>query len=203
MLRVGLTGGIASGKTLIADEFAALGVNVQDTDVIARELVEPGTPALQQITAAFGAEILNDNGSLDRRALRDRVFADADRRRQLEGILHPAIRAELLARAQTATGLYQLFVVPLLVESGMAALCDRVLCIDCPSEVQLRRLVERDGETEASAKRILAAQASREKRIAAAHDVLLNVGTKAHATGQVALLDRLYRWLASRASQQA
>lgn len=195
-LRIGLTGGIASGKSLIAKLFSAHGVDVHDTDIIARELVEPGSPALQQIIDEFGRGILTPEGSLDRQSLRDVVFADAERRRRLEAILHPAIGEELLARAQRSAGLYQIFVVPLLIESGMDRLCDRVLSVDCPPEVQIKRLMARDGESEAGARRILAAQAPRETRNASAHDLLLNTSTPQHMQRQVALLDRFYRWRA-------
>lgn len=196
-LRIGLTGGIASGKTLISDLFAALSVDVHDTDIIARDVVEPGSDALQQIVEAFGEDMLRKDGSLNRRAMRDRVFADDAERRRLESILHPAIRAELMSRAARSTGPYQVFVVPLLVESGMDALCDRVLSVDVPPAVQIRRLIERDGETESGAKRILAAQAPREKRNAHAHDLLLNTSTPAHMQQQVTLLDTFYRWLSA------
>ena len=194
-LRIGLTGGIASGKTTVARLFADLGVPVLDTDQIARDVVEPGQPALGEVVAAFGPEILGPDGRLDRPGLRARVFADPDSRLRLEAILHPAIRAELARRAAAAGGPYQVWVIPLLVEGGQVDRVDRILVVDCPEEVQLARVMARDGGTEASARAILAAQASREKRVAAADDVILNDGAEADLAPQVAALDARYRAL--------
>jgi len=194
-LRIGLTGGIASGKTTVARHFADLGVPVLDTDQIARDVVEPGQSALGEVVAAFGPEILGPDGRLDRPRLRARVFADPDSRLRLEAILHPAIRAELARRAEAAGGPYQIWVIPLLVEGGQVDRVDRILVVDCPEDVQLARVMARDGGTEASARAILAAQASREQRLAAADDVILNDGTEADLAPQVAALDARYRAL--------
>ncbi len=194
-LRIGLTGGIASGKTTVANLFAALGVPVLDTDQIARDVVEPGQPALGQVVAAFGPDILGPDGRLDRPALRARVFADPDSRKRLEAILHPAIRAELARQAEAAGGPYQVWVIPLLVEGGQVDRVDRILVVDCPEEIQLARVMARDGETPESARAILAAQASREQRLAAADDVIVNDGTEADLAPQVAALDARYRAL--------
>ena len=140
-----LTGGIASGKSAVAELFAKLGVPVLDTDQIARDVVEPGMPALAQLVAEFGPEILDAQGRLDRARMRERVFSDPAQRKQLEAITHPAIREELARRSAAAGGDYQIHVIPLLVESGRADAYDRVLVVDCPEEAQIERLMARDG----------------------------------------------------------
>ena len=197
MLRIGLTGGIASGKSTVAGLFAARGATVLDTDVIAREIVEPGRPALGALARALGSSILDGEGRLDRAELRRRLFDDTALRRDVEAILHPAIIAELERQALAAPGPYQLFVIPLLVENRFMSIVDRVLVIDCPEAEQLRRLMARDGETRDSAERMLAAQATREQRLAAADDVIDNGGEAADLPGQVAALDAKYRRLAA------
>lgn len=176
-LRVGLTGGIASGKSAVAERFAALGVPVIDTDVVAREVVAPGQPALAEIAGQFGPAVLRDDGSLDRGAMRKLVFSDDDRRRQLEAILHPRIRTETFRQAQAAGGDYQVIVVPLLAESPMRHSMDRILVVDVPESVQAERLMARDGSDAAEARRIIAAQASRSERLAIASEVISNTGT--------------------------
>jgi dephospho-CoA kinase len=196
-LRIGLTGGIASGKSAVADLFAARGVPVLDTDQIARDVVAPGTPGLAEVVAAFGPGVLAADGRLDRRALRERVFADPADRRRLEAILHPRIRAELERRSAQAGGPYQILVIPLLVEGGGQIRVDRVLVVDCPEDLQLARLVARDGVTESSARAILAAQASRAERLAAADDVIENDGPREALETAVADLDARYRRLAA------
>ena len=197
MLRIGLTGGIASGKTTVADLFAARGATVLDTDVIAREVVEPGRPALGALVQAQGSGILDGAGRLDRAELRRRLFADAATRRAIEAILHPAILAELERQALEARGPYQMFVIPLLVENRLDYIVDRVLVVDCSEEEQVRRLMARDGEDRESALRMLGAQASREQRLAAADDVVDNGGPDADLPAQVAALDLKYRGLAA------
>jgi dephospho-CoA kinase len=195
--RVGLTGGIASGKSTVADLFAARGVTVLDTDLIARQVVEPGQPTLGRVVEAFGPGVLGPDGSLDRPALRARVFSDPAARRRLESILHPAIRAELVRQSVAAGGDYQVLVIPLLVEGGRVDTVDRVLVVDCPVETQLERLTARDGETIESALKIIASQASREARLAAADDVIENAGRPEELAAQVASLDARYRQLAA------
>jgi len=197
MLRIGLTGGIASGKSTVADLFAARGATILDTDVIAREVVEPGRPALGALVNALGVGILDGAGRLDRAELRRRLFEDAATRRDIEALLHPAILSELERQAQQAGGPYQVFVIPLLVENRLGKVVDRVLVVDCPEEEQLRRLTARDGESRESALRMLAAQASREQRLAAADDVIDNGGPAADLPAQVAALDHKYRGLAA------
>jgi dephospho-CoA kinase len=195
-LLIALTGGIASGKSAVAELFARLDVPVLDTDQIAREIVAPGTPTLGQLVAEFGAEILDANGRLDRGRMRERVFSDPPQRRKLEAITHPAIRAELARRSAAAGGDYQIHVIPLLVETGRAEAYDRVLVVDCPEEAQIARLVKRDGTSRQQAEEILAAQVSREERLNAAHDVIENTGTLADLQGFVATLHQNYTLLA-------
>lgn len=195
-LLIALTGGIASGKSVVAEMFAKLGVPVFDTDQIARDVVEPGTAALAQLVDAFGADILDAAGRLDRPRMRQRVFADPAQRELLESITHPAIRAELQRRSAAADGNYQIHVIPLLVESGRTEAYERVLVVDCPQEQQLARLLARDGTDLALANRILAAQASREQRLAAADDVIVNTGTLADLERFVLTLHQNYDLLA-------
>jgi dephospho-CoA kinase len=198
MLRIGLTGGVASGKSTVGDLFAAAGATVIDADRIARKVVEPGQPALAALVQAFGSDIVGTNGRLDRTELRQRIFANADVRRQVEAILHPAILAELGRQSAAATGPYQVLVIPLLVEGDRAGLVDRVLVVDCPVETQIARLIGRDGETRESALAMLAAQAERQQRLASADDVIVNDGQVADLAGQVADLDCRYRKMAEK-----
>ncbi len=191
-LRIGLTGGIASGKSTVADLFAEHDVPIIDTDVIARQLVQPGSPALDEIRATFGDDVFGTNGELDRAAMREVVFSDASRRAELESILHPRIRDEAIARSSATDGPYQIIVVPLLVESPMRQFVDRVLVVDCDEETQLRRLLARDAENEDQARRILAAQASRADRLAIADDVISNNDDLANTQQQVDALHEKY-----------
>ncbi len=198
-LRIGLTGGIASGKSAVADMFAALGAPVVDTDLIAREVVAPGTPGLAQVVEAFGKGICQPDGALDRAALRQRIFTDEQARLQLQGILHPLIwtgtQAQVQAHCQPAQGdppPYVIIVVPLLVEGGKLGRFDRIAVVDCDPEAQISRLLERDGETAESARRILAAQATREARLAAADDVVNNDSTLQALSLKVAELHGRY-----------
>jgi dephospho-CoA kinase len=197
-LLIALTGGIASGKSAVADLFAGHGVPVLDTDRIARDVVEPGTPAFAQILETFGRDVLDARGALDRRWLRERVFADSNGRQRLEAITHPAIREELARRATRAGGAYQIHVIPLLVEGGRTSDYDRVLVVDCPAEDQLRRLMSRDRTDAEQARQILAAQATREQRLEAADDVIVNTGTLEDLEQFVATLHRNYALLAQR-----
>ena len=191
---IGLTGGVASGKSEVTRRFEALGVHVADADVIARAVVEPGQPALARIAERFGAGMLLADGRLDRRQLRERVFADAQARRDLEAITHPAIRARVKAQAQAAPGPYAVVAVPLLAEAGRAAYpwMARVLVVDAPESLQHDRLMRRDGVDEALAARMIAAQASRTVRLAIADDVILNDGDPAHLDTAVAALHARY-----------
>jgi len=192
-----LTGGIASGKSECARRFAALGASVIDADVVARELVAPGSPALDEIVAAFGAHMLDSTGSLERAEMRALVFGDAAARKKLEAILHPRVRAEMRARAAAATGPYVLLVVPLYVESGGYDFVDRVCVVDLPRDLQLARAIARDRMTPSLAEAMIDAQASREQRLAIADDVIDNSGSPDALEPQVTALDRLYRTLAA------
>ena len=191
-LRVALTGGIASGKTTVAGLFAARGVPVIDTDVIARQVVEPGTAGLAAVVSAFGPDILGPDGRLDRRQLRERIFADRAARGRLEAILHPAIRQEMERQSRAAGGPYQLLVIPLLAEGGRRDHVDRVLLVDVPEAVQVERLMQRDGVGREQALASLAAQASRGQRQALADDVVVNSGRVEDLEPQVARLHETY-----------
>ena len=194
--RIGLTGGIASGKSVVADMFAALGVPVIDTDVIAREVVQPGEPALDEIRDRFGEHMIDAEGNLDRAAMRRSVFSDEMARLDLEAILHPRIGAEVRRQADAAGGSYQVIVVPLLVGSPLTQFVDRVLVVDCEEDTQVQRLLARDAESSEQARRILAAQASREERLAIADDVIDNDHSLDILRAQVVDLDLKYRRLA-------
>ncbi len=191
-LRVGLTGGIASGKSTVADMFAELGATVIDTDVIAREVVMPGQPALNEIRDAFGDEFIREDGTLDRAALRRLIFSDETARSNLEAIVHPRIGAETVRQATEAGGPYQIIVVPLLTGSPLRKFVDRIVVVDCDEDAQMRRLLERDTESAAQARRILASQATREERLAIADDVISNDGDFESTATQVAALHQAY-----------
>ena len=192
MLIIGITGGIASGKTSVSDAFAELGVPIVDTDVIARKVVEPGDPGLDQVREAFGPEILTEDGRLDRARLRQHVFADPAARRRLEGILHPLIRKRVLDDLSALRAPYAIVVVPLLIETGFDDIVDRILVVDTPVENQRKRLAKRDGASSEEIAGILAAQATREQRIARAHDVLVNDGDLADLQRDVRQLHQRY-----------
>lgn len=197
--RVALTGGIASGKTTVANLFGARGIPLIDTDLIAREVVEPGQPALWAIVEALGGEVLGPDGRLDRRRLRERIFSDPAARKTLESILHPAIRAEMDRQSQAAAtaGPYQILVIPLLVEGRRRDHVDRVLVVDTPEVVQVERLMARDRVTEEQARASLGAQATREARLAMADDVIRNTGRVEELEAQVAALHEQYLGLAA------
>lgn len=190
---VGLTGGIGSGKSTVAELFAAQGVPVVDTDAIAHALTGPGGAAMASIRAAFGAEVLTADGALDRAAMRRLAFADPALRRRLEEILHPLIRAESMRQCAQAAGPYVLLAVPLLIESGSyAERCQRVLVVDCAEATQLQRVMARSALPESEARAIMAAQASRAERLAAADDVIDNDGAADNLPAQIAHLHQRY-----------
>jgi dephospho-CoA kinase len=195
-LRIGLTGGIASGKSTVAQCFTDLGVPVIDADVAARAVVEPGTVGFAQVVERFGSGILDANGALDRRALRDLIFNDPSARRDLEAILHPLIRAAMEQSAEAAAGSYIVMAIPLLVEGGANDRVDRVLVVDVDEFVQLQRVMARDGSSLEQARAILSSQASRAARLAAADDVLLNSGTVTDVRQAVDRLHQRYLRLA-------
>ncbi|MEB7600039.1 dephospho-CoA kinase [Raoultella terrigena] len=199
---VALTGGIGSGKSTVADAFSYLGVNVIDADVIARQVVEPGTPALLAIAARFGQQMINDDGTLNRRSLRERIFAHAEDKTWLNALLHPLIQQETRRQMQAASSPYVLWVVPLLVENNLVANADRVLVVDVAKETQIARTILRDRVSREHAERILAAQATREQRLAAADDVIENMGPPDAIASDVARLHEKYLMLASQAASQ-
>jgi dephospho-CoA kinase len=176
-LRIGLTGGIASGKSTVARLFTDLRVPVIDADVAARAVVAPGMPGLARVIERFSPGVLAQNGELNRRALRDLIFSNPGARRDLESILHPLIRADMERSADQAVGPYIVMAIPLLIEGGPSDRVDRILVVDVDEAVQLQRVMERDGCTAEQARAILASQASRSARLAAADDVLQNTGT--------------------------
>jgi dephospho-CoA kinase len=197
--RVGLTGGIASGKSTAAKFFGALGIPIIDTDQLARDVVEPGQPPLERLVERFGASILTSDGHLDRPALRNIVVSDPKARADLEALTHPAIGAAVEARSAEAGGAYQILVIPLLVEKSLGSQLDRVLVVDCDEELQIRRLQARDGSTLEQARAILNAQASRSTRLKAAHDVIKNDGDMSAVRDQVEKLHARYLELAQQA----
>ncbi len=194
---VGLTGGIGSGKTAVSDHFAELGIKVVDADVCARTVVEKGKPALKQIVEHFGAEVLDQNGNLDRAHLRQHVFSDEAARKWLEALLHPLIFEEMWAQLQNANSPYAILVSPLLVESGQTAICQRVLVVDVPEDIQLARTMSRDANSAEQVKAIMATQASREQRLAKADDVIINDADLAALHGKVKQLHQNYLQLAA------
>lgn len=196
-LTVGLTGGIASGKSTVEALFRELGVPVLDADQLARTVVAPGSPALAEIARDFGTDMLLPDGQLNRRRMRERVFADPGERKRLEAITHPRIRAGMLEWKDAQTGPYCIISVAILVEAGMQALVDRVLVIDVDEANQLERVCVRDRIAPELARSMLAAQTSRERRLAAASDVLGNHGELAPLQGAVARLHAFYLDLAA------
>nr|WP_246873458.1 dephospho-CoA kinase [Pantoea ananatis] len=192
-----MTGGIGSGKSTIAGYFAASGVDIIDADVIAREVVEPGTPALQAIIERYGDAILTEQGTLQRSRLREIIFATPDEKTWLNALLHPLINARTQQLKAQAASPYVLWVVPLLVENRLQRQADRVLVVDTDEETQLRRTLQRDNVSLEQAKRILAAQATRQQRLDCADDIIDNSGAPEKALPQVAKLHQLYLKLAA------
>jgi len=197
---IGVTGGVASGKSEVTRRFEALGVVVADADIAARAAVAPGSPGLAAVVEGFGASILAADGSLDRAAMRRRVFADEAARRRLESIIHPLVRAQLRSECEAAPGPYAVAAIPLLAEGGGRAAypwLQRILVVDVPVAVQRARLMLRDGIDAGLAEGMIAAQASRELRLAIADDVIVNDGGLDELQRHVAQLDRRYRALAA------
>jgi dephospho-CoA kinase len=199
VFRVALTGGIGSGKSTVANLFAALGVQVIDADAVAHALTAPGQPTVMEIGRAFGPGLVDDAGALDRAALRRIVFADAAQRRRLERLLHPRIRDRMLADLAAARGPYVLLVIPLLFETGQADLADRILVVDLPEVEQIRRVRLRSGLPDAEIRRILDAQVPRDVRLSGADDVIDNAGPCEALAPAVEALHRTYLGLAARA----
>jgi dephospho-CoA kinase len=195
---VGVTGGVASGKSTVTALFAALGVHVADADLAARAAVATGSPGLAEIVATFGTRVLDATGALDRAAVRAHVFNDPDARRQLEAIVHPRVRTQLRAECEAAAGPYAIAAIPLLAESGRHyPWLQRVVVVDAPRAVQLARLMQRDGIDAALAARMLDAQATRAQRLEIADDVIVNDGPAESLAAHVAALDRRFRLLAA------
>lgn len=190
---VGLTGGIGSGKSAAAEEFARLGASIVDTDAIAHELTQKGGAAVPAIEKLFGAEALSDDGSMNRKKVRDRVFADPAAKRKLEALLHPMIREESARRIAAAAGPYVVHVVPLLIESpDYRKRVDRVLVVDCPEQTQIERVSARSGLSESEVRAIMRTQATRADRLTAADDVVDNGGSRESLRKQVAALHQKY-----------
>jgi dephospho-CoA kinase len=196
---VALTGGIATGKSAVTQRFAGLGVPVFDADVVARDMVATGQPALSEIAAAFGAQVLTSSGELDRARMREIVFADTRTRHRLESIIHPRVRSVLLGQAQACAAAYCVLAIPLFVECrNDYAWVNRLLTTDTPREIQLRRLLQRPGIDAEMARRMLDAQVSREQRLALANDVIDNTGPIDALDAVVVRLHRRYLSLAAR-----
>lgn len=189
---LGVTGGIGSGKTAATDYFQTLGIVVVDADVVAREVVQPGQHALTAIVQHFGQDVLAADGSLDRRKLREIVFADVSQRQALEAITHPAIHAELIRQLQVASSPYAILATPLLWETGQAKMVQHSLVIDVPEALQIQRASQRDGSSEAQIKAIMSAQLSRDQRLANADDVISNTGSLNDLYNEINRLHPLY-----------
>lgn len=194
---VGVTGGIGSGKTTVANLFAGKGIEVIDADVIARQVVEPGSEGLKAIAEKFGASMLNDDGTLNRGALRGHVFSHPEDKEWLNGLLHPKIRQEMITQTAQAKSPYCLLVIPLLVENGLQSLCQRVLVVDVSEATQVTRTTQRDQVPEEQVKNILAAQATRQQRLEAADDVIFNENDSKPLSEQIETLHHQYLSLAA------
>jgi len=197
MFKVALTGGIAAGKTAVSDYFQTLGVPVIDTDIISRQIVEPGQSAFQAIVEQFGSEMLSQDGRLNRKALREIVFNQPEKRRQLENITHPAIHQAVMTQLKSLQAAYVILVIPLLVESGDKYQQDRVLLVDIPESLQIQRVMQRDQISEQQAKQILEAQSTRQQRLDIADDVIVNSADISNLQQQIAELHRKYLALAA------
>lgn len=197
MLRIGLTGGIGSGKSTVAALLSMRGVPVIDTDEIARQLSEPGQAAYDEIVQTFGQDILDQNRRLDRHRLRERVFENADERRRLESILHPRIRQSIQIKLAEIDAPYCVIVVPLLIESGFTDVTDRILVVDAMENVQIQRTAARSGLSEAETRSVMSAQASRAQRLQQADDVIDNNADRKHLEAEV---ERLHQWYLSLAA---
>ncbi len=200
MYCVGLTGGIASGKSAVAHAFETLGILVADADIAAREAVAVDSEGLAEVAAAFGRDILDNTGALDRAAMRKRVFGDEVARKRLEAIIHPRVRESLARQCAQATSSYAIAAIPLLAEVGARAAypwLQRILVVDVPVDVQHARLIRRDGIDAVLADRMIAAQATREQRLAVADDIIVNTGTLDDLRKHVAALDARYRRFAN------
>lgn len=197
MFIVGLTGGIGSGKTAASDYFSELGIDVVDADIASRTVVEAGKPALQNIAEHFGGDILLADGTLDRALLRAKIFSNPDEKTWLEALLHPLIAEQVRSELEAASSDYAIFVSPLLIESQQDRICDRVLVIDVPEELQVTRATQRDHNDAAQVKRMIASQATREQRLEKATDVVVNTSTLQALHKELGLLHQHYQQLAA------
>lgn len=197
MLVVALTGGIGSGKSAVSRHLETLGVPVIDADLLARRMVEPGAPALQEIQAAFGGHLVDKTGQLDRAALREIVFQQPEERARLEAILHPRIRQAMATWLEQQEAPYAVVVIPLLFETGQQDMADRILVVDCEKERQIERVLARDALSPVQVKQILAAQVDRETRLAGADDIIENNGTLAELIAATGAMHRRYLELAA------
>ncbi|MGA7982183.1 MAG: dephospho-CoA kinase [Chromatiaceae bacterium] len=202
MLVVALTGGIGSGKSTVSDRLAALGVPVIDADVLAREVTAPGSPALAEIETAFGPDVFQRDGSLDRAALRRAAFAHRDARERLEAILHPRIRQLMKSRIAEISAPYAVLVIPLLFEAGQTDLADRILVVDAPEATQVRRVQQRSGLAVPEIERIMASQITRSERLERADDVIDNSSDLQSLLTQTDQLHAKYLRLSRHASGQ-
>ena len=191
-LYIGLSGGIASGKTIVSDEFSSLGADIIDTDIIARELIFPGSETLNEIVSVFGENVLQDDGNLNRKLMRQIIFSEKDKKITLEKIMHPKIQNKVKQKIQSASGQYQLIVVPLLLQSPILDFIHRVLIIDCDEKIQINRLIKRDNISEELAKKMIENQSKREERLAIADDVILNEGRLEEIKHEVKKLNDFY-----------
>ena len=191
-LYIGLSGGIASGKTIVSDEFSSLGADIIDTDIIARELIFPGSETLNEIVSVFGENVLQDDGNLNRKLMRQIIFSEKDKRITLEKIMHPKIQNKVKQKIQSASGHYQIIVVPLLLQSPILDFIHRVLIIDCDEKIQINRLIKRDNISEELAKKMIENQSKREERLAIGDDVILNEGRIEEIKHEVKKLNDFY-----------
>ena len=191
-LYIGLSGGIASGKTIVSDEFSSLGADIIDTDIIARELIFPGSKTLNEIISVFGENVIQDDGNLNRKLMRQIIFSEKDKKITLEKIMHPKIQNEVKLKIQSASGQYQIIVVPLLLQSPILDFIHRVLIIDCDEKIQINRLIKRDNISEELAKKMIENQSKREERLAIADDVILNEGRIEEIKHEVKKLNDFY-----------
>ncbi len=197
MLKIGLTGGVGSGKSTACRMFDELGAAIIDADLIARDLLQPGAPAVARLAALFGDGVLDAAGHLKRAELRQMIFSDPNKRRNLDSVMHPLIYAKIAEEIPQAQGIYCIIAAPLLLETAPAGLADRVLVIDCPLKQQLARVLQRDGVDWRQARRIIQSQMPRRRRLAMADDVIDNSNSIAHLAEQVQNLHQFYKSLAS------
>tara|TARA_B100001093_G_C26825221_1_gene1013697 strand:- start:1126 stop:1749 length:624 start_codon:yes stop_codon:yes gene_type:complete len=198
LYRIGITGGIACGKSTVSSYFKKYDISIIDTDLIAREMVKKGQPALEEIKREFGNIVFDSNGCLDRKVMRSIIFSDENARKKLEKILHPKIKKETISQADKAQNAYQIIIIPLLTQSGLKEFVNRILVIDCSEKTQIKRLMKRDNESIEKAKSIIMAQDDRKNRLKIADDIISNEEEEISLEKKVANLHRLYIRLASK-----